>query len=112
TAITAILACAGTLTPNFFVLTMRSTHYQVYEFWQITDPIATIEQLSKNPSVISLLVLAPGAMAGFVFLLNLPTMARGICTLHALGAARPTAKRVWEEVEGVEEVEAVEAVRS
>ncbi len=97
-AITAILAAFGSLIPNFFIMAMRPAHYQIYEFWQITDPGTTIDQIFTKPNILSPLVLVPVAMAGLVLLLNLPGMAREVCFLNAAGRqrlapAQPTEKR-------------------
>jgi hypothetical protein len=94
TALTAILALTGTLVPNFFVLTVRAAHYQVYEFWQITDPFTTTAQVSRIPAFTSALVLVPIAMAGFAFLLNLPAMSKGVCVLHTLAMTGRRPKRL------------------
>lgn len=84
-AITAILATAGTLIPNFFVMAFRPSYYQTYEFWQITDPFSTLEQIDKSPGILTGLVLVPLAMAGVVFFLNLPAMAREVFAVAAAG---------------------------
>lgn len=84
-AITAILAAAGTLIPNFFAA-LRPTFYQTYEFWQISDPIATVDQLTKTPSLISTFVLIPLGMAALVFLFNLPAMGCEVFAISEAGA--------------------------
>jgi hypothetical protein len=89
-AITVILVLLGTLTPNFFVA-FRRMLYTTYEFWQISDPFATIDQIIKDPQIESALVLAPLGLAALCFLLNLPAMAREVFAISLAGAQGRTA---------------------
>jgi len=77
-------------------MAFRQTFYQTYAFWQISDPISTIEQIDKDPSILSALVLIPLAMAGVVFLMNLPAMAREVFVISAAGAQPRVAVEVGE----------------
>jgi hypothetical protein len=81
-AITAILGAAGILVPNFFVLTMRPSHYQTYAFWQLSDPIATVDAFVSKPVFTAPVLWAPVVMAGFVLLLNLAAMAQAISKIR------------------------------
>lgn len=92
-AITAILAAAGVLIPNFFVMTLRTAHYQVYEFWQVSDPIATTDQVARLGLHASAELVLPVIMAGTILLLNVPAMARAFAALVGF-ATEPARSRV------------------
>lgn len=110
-AITVILALAGTLIPNFFAA-LRPAFYQTYAFWQISDPIATLDQIIKSPSVSSALVLVPLGMAAIVFFLNLPAMSREVFAISTAGVLPRTEPEVEEAAVANEPVELTAAAET
>jgi hypothetical protein len=80
-ALTAALAAAGSLIPNFFVMTLSPIQYKTYEIWQITDPFTTTMHISKDSNFESPVLWVVVTMAGIGFLLTVRLMARSVSTL-------------------------------
>lgn len=90
----AILAALGCLVPTYFAMIDRG---HVYSFWQITDPIATLDELASLATITTreFVVVAPVGMAVVALLLNLEVMSLGIREFFMTGrrnAARQTAR--------------------
>jgi hypothetical protein len=83
-AITWLMAAMGSLVPTFFALLMPHHRMQDYWVWQISDPIATLDQIADKPGDASLALL-PAGLALLVFVFNLRLMAQAVGSIYAAG---------------------------
>jgi ABC-type transport system involved in cytochrome c biogenesis permease component len=83
-ALVIILLAFGSAIPNIIALSLRQRPYDTYALWQITDPGATINEITRagtNWFLVGIVI----ALAGLMFVLNLRALGRSVADIEIAG---------------------------